>query len=100
MKPLITPLDKSGNFDLKKILIKLKELGYHRILLEAGLKMSTSFFKNKLVNEFNIFISNEKIKRNGYDNMKFFFNTFLKKKKYTVEQVNLFGEKLLNYKVK
>jgi len=32
--------------------------------------------------------------------VKFFFNTFLKKKKFKVEQVNLFGEKLLNYKIK
>ena len=100
IKLLITSLDKNGNLDLKKILIKVKKLGYHRILLETGLKMSTNFFENRLVNEFNLFISDKKIKNNGYDNMKFFFNTFLKNKKYTIEKVNLFGERFLSYKIK
>ena len=69
-------------------------------MLETGLKMSTNFFKNKLINEFSLFISDIKIKNNGYNNINFFWNSFLKNKKYTLEKVNLFGERLLSYKIK
>ena len=100
IKLFVTPLDRNGNLDLKKILIKLKKLGYHRILLETGLKMSTNFFKNKLINKFSLFISDINIKNNGYNNINFFFKSFLKNKKYTLKKVNLFGERLLSYKIK
>ena len=56
--------------------------------------------RNNLVDEFKLFISNEKIGNDGRNNIKKDVNKFLKKKRYTIEKVNLFGDKLLNYRIK
>ena len=56
--------------------------------------------RNNLVDEFKLFISNEKIGKNGRNNIKKDVNKFLKKKRYNIEKVNLFGDKLLNYRIK
>jgi diaminohydroxyphosphoribosylaminopyrimidine deaminase / 5-amino-6-(5-phosphoribosylamino)uracil reductase len=93
-------LDCEGNLDLLKSLKKVKDLGFSRVFLEAGLNLSTNFFKKKLVNEFKIFISNETLKKNGSNNIKYLYHHFLKNKKFTQEKVNLHGEKLLNYRIK
>ena len=44
-------------FDLKEVLFKLKKFGYSRIFLESGIKLMTSFLKEKLVDDFQLFIS-------------------------------------------
>ena len=41
-----TPLEKDGNFNLKKILIKIKQFGLSRILLESGLSNTTVISSN------------------------------------------------------
>ena len=94
------PLDNENNLDLEKVLIKTKDLGFSRIFLESGIKLSTSFFKMNLVNDFRIFISNIKIKKRGYGSVKSYFKSFLRYKKKKIEKVNLFGEKLISYKIK
>jgi len=91
-------LDK--NLNLKEILFKTKKLGFSRIFLESGATLSTSFLKNDLVNDVKIFISNVKIKKNGSGCIKSYFNSFLKKKNFQIEPVNLFNEKLVSYKIK
>ena len=91
----------NGHFDLKKILIKIKYLGYSRILLESGLDLVYSFLQNKLISDFYLFISSKKLKKYGERKIKqqykFFFN---KSKNITVEKINLFGDKLITYKLK
>ena len=93
-------LDNKGNLDLKRSLIKAKKLGFSRILVEAGINLTTSFFKGKLVDDFKLFTSNKTIGRNGSGNIKKYFRTFLKNKKNSVEKVNLSDEKLISYKIK
>ena len=93
-------LDKKGNLDLKKSLIKAKELGFSRIFVEAGIKLSTSFFNNNLIDDFKLFISNNNLGKNGSGNIKKYFRFFLKNKRKVVETVNLSGDKLISYKIK
>ena len=94
------PLDVDGNLDLREVLIKAKKLGFSRIFVESGLKLSTSFLKKNLVNDFKLFISDKKIGNNGNSNLKNYFNTFFKNKRRNLEKINLFVEKLISYKLK
>jgi len=93
-------LDRSGNLDLKESLIKTKKLGFSRIFIEAGIKLSNSFLKKGLVDDFKLFLSNEKLGKNGRDNIKNFFVKYLKNKTKIVEKVNLSSDKLISYKIK
>ena len=93
------PLDIDGNLDLKKSLIKAKELGFSRILIETGIKLTTNFLKKNLIDDFRLFISNENIGKNGSGNIKKYLKSLLKNKKGTIDKVNLFGEKLISYKL-
>jgi len=93
-------VNKNGDLDLKKALIKARQLGFSRIFLESGLKLVTNFLKENLVNDLKIFISNEMLKEDGGGNIKRYFMTLFKKKKYKVEKVNLFGERLISYRIK
>ena len=54
----------------------------------------------KLVDDFKLFVSNEKLGKNGSDNMKRLFGSYLKNKKKIIEKVNLSGDKLISYKIK
>ena len=94
------PMNNSGNLDLVKSLIKIKELGFSRIFLEAGMKLSLNFLRNNLVDDFKLFISNKKIGKNGSNNFKKYLNSFLNKNRFTTEKVNLFNDKLISYKLK
>ncbi len=68
--------------------------------MEAGIKLTTSFFNGKLIDDFKLFTSNKTIGRNGSGNIKKYFRSFLKNKKKLVEKVNLSEEKLISYKIK
>ena len=93
-------LDDDGNLDLKKSLKKVQSLGFSRIFVESGIKLISNFLKKSLVDEFKLFISNKKLKKDGSGNIKKHFFSILKNKKTTIENVNLFGEKLISYKIK
>tara|TARA_Y100000590_G_scaffold234118_1_gene263682 strand:+ start:2279 stop:3382 length:1104 start_codon:yes stop_codon:yes gene_type:complete len=94
------PLDNSGQLDLKKALIKVKKLGFSRIFLESGIKLMSSFFEEDLIDDLKVFISKSNLKKNGKGNTKIFFKKYLKNKKNYLERVNLFGEKLVSYKIR
>ena len=94
------PLNKKGELDLRNVLNKAGKLGFSRIFLEAGARLTTSFFNKKLIDDFKLFISNKKLGKNGNGNIKKYFGSFLKNKKKIVEKVNLSGEKLISYKIK
>ena len=94
------PLDNTGNLDLRKSLIKAKKLGFSRIFIETGIKLTSSFFDMKLIDDFKLFISGKKIGKNGQESMKSFFRSYLKNKKKIVEKVNLSGDQLISYKIK
>jgi len=93
-------LDETKNLDLEKCLIKIKELGFSRVFLESGIKLTSSFLNKNLVNEFKIFISDKKLKKKGRGNIKFFFKKYLNGKFNKLEKVNLFGDKLISYRIK
>ena len=93
-------MDDDGNLDLRKSLIKAKELGFSRIFLESGIKLTTNFINKNLVNDFKLFMSNRNVGKNGNGNIKKFLISFLRNKKGEIEKANLTGEKLISYKLK
>jgi len=92
-------LESDKKFNLVKLLYKIKSLGYSRIFLESGLNLTKNFLKNKLINDFSLFISSNNLGRNGLN--KFVVRNYLiKKKKFLTENVNLFGDKFVSYNIK
>jgi len=89
-----------GELDLKKVLFMAHKLGFSRIFLETGLKLTTNFLKENLVNDLKIFISNKNLNINGEGSIKKYLTTLLKRKKYFYEKVNLLGDELISYKIK
>jgi len=99
VKLIRASLNSNGTFNLKNILLKTKKLGFSRILLESGLKLSNNFFKQRLVDDFYLFISSKKIKSSGKNKISKFLKLHLKNKKYENIRINLFGDRLIRYKV-
>ena len=95
-----TKVLKDGNFNLTNILVKLYNFGFTRIFLEAGVNLNNSFLKYNLIDELHVFISENKIGKNGLfkikDNIKYLLNT----KKPEFKKVNLLGDRLLSYNIK
>ena len=54
----------------------------------------------RLIDDFKLFVSSKKIGKNGINSFKSHMNNFLKEKKLIQENVNLFGDKLISYKIK
>ena len=92
-------VDTDNNLDLQNALIKARKLGFCRIFLEAGMSLTVNFLHKNLIDDFKLFISNNKLGKNGICNIKKNLNLFLKNKKSINEKVNLFGEKLITYKI-
>ena len=100
IKTYYIPLNDNKNLNLNKVLLKIRDLGYSRIFVEAGKILTTNFLKSNLVDKLELFISNYKLNKNGRDNIKNDLKKFLKNKKSYITKVNLFGEKLITYKIK
>jgi diaminohydroxyphosphoribosylaminopyrimidine deaminase / 5-amino-6-(5-phosphoribosylamino)uracil reductase len=92
-------LDEENLLDLQNLLIKAKAIGFNRIFLEAGSSLTLSFLKKKLIDDLKIFVSNKNIGKNGLSNIKKRLFYLLNNKKGLEEKVNLFGEKLISYKL-
>ena len=56
--------------------------------------------KKDLIDDFKLFISSENLGKSGSGNIKKYLRFFLKNKKKVIEKVNLYGEKLISYKLK
>jgi diaminohydroxyphosphoribosylaminopyrimidine deaminase/5-amino-6-(5-phosphoribosylamino)uracil reductase len=93
-------LNANNQLNLKNILEKIYNRGLSRVFLECGVRLASSFLRENLVNDFKIFISKYKIGESGSGTIKKYFKTFLKDKKSSLEKVNLYGEKLISYKIK
>ena len=91
-------LSEDGYFDLKNILLKLKLLGFSRILLESGLNLTTNFLNKGLVDDFHLFMSDKNLGKNGNNSFEKNMKLFLKNRKCTNEKINLFGDKLISYR--
>ena len=94
------PIDINKNLNLRYCLEKIKKLGYSRVFLEAGIRLTTIFLKDNLVDDFFLFISKNKIKSDGDGSFEKIIKNLLKKKKNTIEKVFLFGDKLISFKIK
>ena len=92
--------DIEDNLDIKKSLIKAQSLGFSRIFLESGIKLTSNFLNKKLVDDLKLFISSKYLKKNGSGSIRNYFGSVLKNKKKITEKVNLSGEKLISYKLK
>ena len=93
-------LDNEGNLDLKKCLIKAKKLSFSRIFLESGIKLANNFINKNLVDDLKLFISNKKLGKYGKSKVTKYLKSLFRNNKYTIEKINLFGDKLITYKLK
>ncbi len=100
IKTIKTTLDDNGNLNLREMLIKAKKLGFYRIFLETGLKLTTNFLSENLVDDFKLFISNRNLGTNGRGCIKKYLKFYLRDKRCINEKVNLFGDKLKFYVMK
>lgn len=91
--------DSDGNLNLFESLLLLKKIGFSRIFVESGIKLTKEFLRKNLVDDFKLFISNNKLKKNGSGNAKSILNDFLKNKKFNINTINLFGDALKTYKL-
>ena len=100
IKTFKIPVDDHDNLDLKKILIKLKSLGFYRVLLEAGSNLNSSFLKKDLIDDFKLFVSNKSLNNKGKGSFKTNYYLFLDGRKKIKEKVNLHGDKLISISLK
>jgi diaminohydroxyphosphoribosylaminopyrimidine deaminase/5-amino-6-(5-phosphoribosylamino)uracil reductase len=98
IKLVKTSLKDDGSFDIKKILFKIKKFGFSRIFLESGLKLTTYFLREGLIDDFHLFISGKKLGNNGSNNFKKVMKLFFKNIKFVNEKVNLHEDKLITYR--
>ena len=84
--------------DFKNIFLKVKKLGYSRILIESGLTFINFALKGKFLENLYIFKANYKLKNNGinYSSPKIIKGLAFKKK----INVNLFGDSLYKINLK
>ena len=68
--------------------------------MESGMKLVISFLQKGLIDDLNLFISNKNLGKNGKNNIKKQLKFFLRNKERIIQRVNLFGEKLITYKIK
>jgi|LWDU01.1.fsa_nt_gi diaminohydroxyphosphoribosylaminopyrimidine deaminase/5-amino-6-(5-phosphoribosylamino)uracil reductase len=94
------PLDNDGNFNLKNVLKRIKLLGFSRLFIESGKGLSSNFLHSKLINNLVVFMSNKNIGKEGSKNFKKKIDIYLKNIKPLRENVNLFGDRFLTYRIK
>ena len=90
-------LDSNNNIDLKKVFLKAYSYGIGSIVIEGGKTLTKSILKDKLINEFYLFKSKNKLGnlgKNKFSSFKKIIN-FLKRK----ENIETFldGDKITRY---
>ncbi len=92
-----TNLDTNNNIDLKKVFLKAYRFGIGSIIIEGGKALTKSVLKDKLINEFYLFKSKNKLGnlgKNKFSNFKKKINFF--KRKENIETF-LDGDKIIRY---
>ena len=100
IKLISVSLNYDGGFNLSEILYQIKELGFSRVLLEAGLNMTSKFLDQNLIDDFYIFISGKRLGKNGNNSFLKCYNNYLKNKRCLKEKINLFDDSLYIYRIK
>ena len=92
---------KDNHLDFDKIILFLRNKGYYKLFVEAGLKFNNFLLENNYINDFYHFYSKDLFKTKGIYNAKFFFNEINKIKLNKREiTINLFQDKLIKYLIK
>ena len=90
---------KKKSFSYKNILMELKKRGFSRILCESGFYTTKGLLKNKLIHNLFVFISKNKLGKNGKNSFKNLLSNLKFKKKEKVN-VNLLGDQLHKMRIK
>ena len=91
--------DNKKFFSYKNIFMKLKKIGFARILCEAGFYTTRALLKENLVYNLYVFSSAYRIRKSGRNS----FKSLLSKAKFKEKEkinINLFGEKLYKFVIK
>jgi diaminohydroxyphosphoribosylaminopyrimidine deaminase/5-amino-6-(5-phosphoribosylamino)uracil reductase len=92
---------KNKHLDFNKIVLYLRNKGFYRVFVEAGIKFNNFLLDNYYINDFYHFYSDQLFGNRGLYNAKFFFNKMNKIKRSKREiEINLFQDKLLKYSLK
>ena len=92
---------KNKHLDFNKIIFFLRNKGFYRLFVEAGIKFNNFLLDNCYINNFYHFYSDQLFENRGSHNAKFFFNKMNKIKRSKREiEINLFQDKLLKYSLK
>ena len=92
---------KNKHLDFNKIILFLRNKGFYRVFVEAGIKFNNFLLDNYYINDFYHFYSDQFFGNRGFLNTKFFFNKMNKIKRSKREiEINLFQDKLLKYSLK
>ncbi len=95
-----TEINQFEKFNLVDILRKIKNMGYSRIMVEAGVELTNNFMRENLINELYLFVSKNKIYKDGVNSFKKNITKFLRNKKCINEKVYLMGDKFFTYYIK
>ena len=91
--------DNKDLFSYKNILMKLKEIGFSRILCESGFNTTAGLLKNNLVHNLYVFMSQEKLDKKGKNSFKSLLSKLRLKKKEKIF-INLKGDELFKLRIK
>jgi diaminohydroxyphosphoribosylaminopyrimidine deaminase/5-amino-6-(5-phosphoribosylamino)uracil reductase len=92
---------KNNHLDFDKIILFLRNKGFYRVFVEAGIKFNNFLLDNCYINDFYHFYSDQLFGNRGFYNAEFFFNKMNKIKRSKREiEINLFKDKLLKYSLK
>ena len=92
---------KNDHLNFNSIVYFLRNNGFHRVFVEAGIKFNKFLLENNYINDFYHFYSNQFFRMNGSGNSNSFFSSInkVKKSKRKVKTF-LFKDKLIKYFVK
>ena len=92
---------KNNHLDFDKIIFFLRNKGFYRVFVEAGIEFNNFLLENNYINDFYHFYSDELFGNKGFHNAKLFFNKMNKIKQCKKEiRINLFQDNLIKYLLK
>ena len=92
---------KNNHLDFNQIILFLRNKGFYRVFIEAGIKFNNFLLENNYINDFYHFYSDEIFGNKGFYNAKFFFDKMNRiKQNKSLIKVNLFQDKLIKYLLK
>ena len=92
---------KDNHLDFNKIILFLRNKGFYRVFVEAGIKFNNFLLENNYINDFYHFYSDELFGYKNFHNAKSFLKKMNKIKRSKREiKINLFQDKLIKYLIK